>query len=635
MIADPDPSAHAPPPPSSAERAPSVVSSDSLDWGETGPRSRRFGDVYFSAVDGLAEARAVFLAGCGLPEAWGERPRFVVGELGFGTGLNTLALLELWRTTRPGGGHLSLFSVEAYPLTRDEAARALAAWPELAQLAALLLDAWPSDRRGFHRLDFPTLDATLDLWIGEAADGLAAWSGAANAWFLDGFAPALNPQMWREPLLAQVAQRSNPGARLATFTVAGAVRRGLSAAGFAWEKKPGFGRKRERLEAWLPASPPSPASRPPRVAVIGAGIAGAALTRALRRLGAAPVIIEAQGPAAGASGNPVALVTPRLDAGLGAAADLHAQALSRATELYCRETPDAILTRGAFQLETTPKDASRFDRIADWNGFATGAVQRLSAPAASEQLGEPTHAAGLAFADALVVEPERICLAWLGDAPRISARTDRLERAAAGWRVLDADGGVIVEADVVVLAAGPACAGLSPQDAPPSPMMPVRGQVSWTSNVAFSGAPGSWGSYALGLADGGVLFGATHGREDWGTERRAEDEARNLDQLRQGRPRLAAAVEASRAHTPLMGRASLRAATPDHMPLAGAAVGADGVYLLSGLSARGFTLAPLLAEHVAALILGAPSPLPRAVQALVDPGRYSAPGPAGEPAPRA
>jgi tRNA 5-methylaminomethyl-2-thiouridine biosynthesis bifunctional protein len=581
--------------------------------------------VYFSAVDGLAEARAVFLAGCGLPEAWRERPRFVVGELGFGTGLNILALLELWRTTRPAGGHLHIFSVEAYPLTRDEAGRALAAWPELAQVSALLLDAWPNDRRGFHRLDFPSLDATLDLWIGEAADGLAAWSGDANAWFLDGFAPALNPQMWTESLLAQLAQRSKPGARLATFTVAGAVRRGLTAAGFAFEKKPGFGRKRERLEAWLPESPSPPASQLPRVAVIGAGIAGGALARALLRLGAEPVVIDAQGPAAGASGNPVALVTPRLDAGLGAAADLHAQALSRATELYRRETPEAILTRGAVQLETTPKDASRFDRIASWNGFATGAVQRLSAPTASEQLGEPTQAAGLAFADALVVEPDKICSAWLGPAPHISARVDRLERAGAAWRLLAADGTVIVEAETVVLAAGPACAGLTPQDAPAPPMMPVRGQVSWTSEVAFSGAPGSWGSYALGLADGGVLFGATHGREDWGTELRAEDEARNLDQLRQGRPRLGAAIAASRAHTPLMGRASLRAATPDHMPLAGAMVGADGVYVLSGLSARGFTLAPLLAEHVAALILGAPSPLPRAVQTLVDPARYAAP----------
>jgi tRNA 5-methylaminomethyl-2-thiouridine biosynthesis bifunctional protein len=612
-----------------------AVSGESLDWSETGPRSNRFGDVYFSTVDGLAEARAVFLAGCGLPDAWSERPQFVLGELGFGTGLNILALLELWRTTRPAGGHLNIFSVEAYPLTRDEAARALAAWPELAQLSALLLDAWPSDRRGFHRLDFPSLGATLDLWIGEAAEGLEAWSGAAHAWFLDGFSPALNPQMWTEPLLAQVAQRSKPSARLATFTVAGAVRRGLTAAGFAVEKKPGFGRKRERLEAWLPSAP-SPAVAPTgvvpksvvtsRVAIVGAGIGGAALARSLRRLDLTPVLIEAQAPGAGASGNPVALVTPRLDAGLGAAAELHAQAFAYASALYLRETPQAVIAQGALQLEGVQKDASRFDRIAAWDGFATGALRRLSRAEAVMRLDEPTATGGLAYAEALTIAPAVALAVWLDGVERVPGHVASLERAANGWRLLDNCGALIANADAVVLAAGPASLRLT---SPPLALMAVRGQVCWTDAVPFTGAPGSFGSYALPLPSGGVLFGATHGREDWGTELRLEDEARNLDQLRQGRPRLAAAIEASRTRTPLEGRASLRAATPDHMPLAGAAAGADGVYLLSGLGARGFTLAPLLAEHVAALIVGPPSPLPRAVQALIDPARYATPSPNG------
>ena len=255
-----------------------------LEWAEGGPRSRRFDDVYFSAVDGLAESRAVFLQGCGLPDAWTGRRRFTVGELGFGTGLNILALLQLWRDRRPEGGRLHVFSVEAYPLGRDEAARALAAWPELADLTAPLLAAWPSARPGFHRVEFPDLGAMLDLHVGEAADGLAAWEGRADAWFLDGFAPAKNPQMWRQPLLDLVAARSAPGARIGTFTVAGAVRRGLVEAGFEVEKKPGFGRKKERLEAVLPgrARAETPALR---VAVIGAGIAGAALARAFQALG--------------------------------------------------------------------------------------------------------------------------------------------------------------------------------------------------------------------------------------------------------------------------------------------------------------------------------------------------------------
>ena len=193
-----------------------------LDWSPDGaPRSRRFDDVYFSTEGGLDEARAVFLAGCGLPDAWRGRPRFVVGELGFGTGLNILALLELWRRARPAGGRLDIFSIEAFPLSREDAARALGAWPERADLAGTLIRRWPT-AEGFHRIDFPGLDARLDLAVMEAAEALAAWDGRADAWFLDGFSPAKNPEMWREEVLALLAQRSAPGARAASFTIAGA-----------------------------------------------------------------------------------------------------------------------------------------------------------------------------------------------------------------------------------------------------------------------------------------------------------------------------------------------------------------------------------------------------------------------------
>ena len=222
-----------------------------IDWTPEGPRSVRYGDVYFSREDGLAESRAVFLQGCDLPEAWAGRRDFVVGELGFGTGLNIAALLDLWRRERPAGGRLHLFSIEAFPLSREEAGRALGAWPELAPVVRQLVERWPSRARGLHRVDLPELDARLDLFVGEAAEALAAWSGRADAWFLDGFAPSTNPEMWREEVLALVAARSAPGARAATFTVAGAVRRGLAAQGFAVEKRQGFGRKRERLEARL------------------------------------------------------------------------------------------------------------------------------------------------------------------------------------------------------------------------------------------------------------------------------------------------------------------------------------------------------------------------------------------------
>jgi tRNA 5-methylaminomethyl-2-thiouridine biosynthesis bifunctional protein len=583
------------------------MTNNPLDWAEGGPRSVRFDDVYFSAVDGLAEARAVFLAGCDLPQAWAGRRGFVVGELGFGTGLNVLALLDLWSRTRPPGARLHVFSVEAYPLSREEAARALAAWPELAPVAAPLLAAWPSGRPGFHRVDFPGLDARLDLFVGEAEAGLKAWRGAADAWFLDGFAPAKNPEMWREAVLQGVAARSAPGARVATFTVAGAVRRGLEAAGFAVAKRPGFGRKKERLEAVLPgARDEAPL---PRVAILGAGVAGAALARAFRALGAEPRLFDAARPGAGASGNPAALVAPRLDAGGGPAAMLHVQAFERAAALYCAETADAVIARGALQLEAGERDVARFDRLAAWDGFGHGVVERLSPADAAGRLGEPAGPGGLAFADALVIEPMRVLERWLG--PVETRTAARLERAGAAWRLVDADGATVGEAEVVCVAGGMASGALAGVGG----LRPVRGQVS-CAPVPFTGAPAAWGGYAVPTRDG-LLFGATHDRGDASADLREADHLRNLVLLARGRPRLAQAL----AGVALSGRAAVRATTPDHLPLAGEVQ--PGLFVLTGLGGRGFTLAPLLAEAVAAAALDAPGPLAAELAARLDPRRYS------------
>ncbi|KAK0351575.1 hypothetical protein LTR94_024417, partial [Friedmanniomyces endolithicus] len=258
--------------------------SPQLSWTQDNePRSGRFGDVYFSKDDGLAETQTVFLQGCDLPNAWREAGQFTVAELGFGTGLNIVALLDLWRRTRPDDAHLHIFSIEAFPLTAEEAGRALAAWPELNDIVQPLLDAWPDRTPGFHRIDLSDFNATIDLAVGDVVWALDQWTGQADAWFLDGFSPALNPQMWSDPVLDLIAARSAPLARVGTFTVAGAVRRGLAARGFAVDKRPGHGRKRERLEARLAPNPApvgpgdtkTPRHATLRIAVVGAGVAGA------------------------------------------------------------------------------------------------------------------------------------------------------------------------------------------------------------------------------------------------------------------------------------------------------------------------------------------------------------------------
>ncbi len=582
--------------------------SSPIVWDPSGPpRSALYDDLYFSRDDGLAESRAVFLAGCGLPEAWANRARFTVAELGFGTGLNIVALLELWSRARPPGARLSVFSIEAHPVSAADAARALAAWPQVAEIAGALTSRWPGVARGFHRLELEALGVVIDVAIMDVAEALAAWTGLADAWFLDGFAPALNPAMWSAPVLGAVAARSAPGARLATYTVAGGVRRGLAAQGFTVERKAGFGRKRERLEARWPGCI-GPAPRP-RIAIIGAGIAGAALARAFRALGLEARIFDPGGDSA--SAGPAALVAPRLDAGLGPHAALFAQAFGRARTLY-EAIEDGVIARGALQLAVGPKDANRFAAIAASDLFEPATMGRIDAAAVTDRLGEPSPE-GLMIADALVADPAVVFRAWRGPVERV--RVSHLANVDGVWRLLDDDGGPVAEAECVCVASGMATGDLAPGVC----VLPVRGQASLAAGVAWPVAT-MFGGYVI-PARGGVVFGATHDRGDADPSARQDDHRRNRETVGDALPGLSARLQGAR----LSAHSGVRATTTDYLPIAGVAPGAPpGLFVLTGLGSRGYTLAPLLADHIAAMATGAPSPLPRPLAALVDPGRFEA-----------
>lgn len=583
-----------------------------LIWTEAGePRSGRYGDVYFSAEDGLTETRAVFLAGCGLPDAWQGRAGFTVAELGFGTGLNIAALLHLWRAHRPPGGRLNIFSVEGFPLDVEEARRALSAWPEIAEATEALLARWPAGTPGFHRVDLPEFDAVLDLAVGQAEWALEQWIGRADAWFLDGFAPSTNPDMWSDAILDRLAERSAPDARVATFTVAGAVRRGLAERGFTVEKKPGHGRKRERLQARRAGTPAIVS--PPSVAVIGAGIAGAAVTRALATLGGRPIVIEAEQPGAGASGFPSALVTPRFDLGDGDIAALFAQALERAQALYTA-TPGSVIAEGVIQLAGSERDAARFPRIAHQSVWPGDAMVALSPDAASAALDEAVMGPALSMTSALAVAPSVVVSAWLSGVDKVEGRAARLAPHQGRWRILDAEDALLAEVDRVVVCAGAALRVLIPELA----LTPVRGQAEWIE-TGDSPPATAWGGYVAPLADGGFLFGATHDRGDTDREPRRDDRDRNLATLSARLPVAAGRLDPAAIRS----RAALRATTRDRLPVAGRVEGRPGVFILGGLGSRGFCLAPLLAEHLAALIAEAPSPLPVAIAARLAPERLA------------
>ena len=218
-----------------------------LRWENGVPVSARFDDPYYSRADGLAETRYVFLEGCGLPDAWQGRPAFQVAELGFGTGLNFCALLHLWRGEAADAARLNFTSFEKYPLARDDMAKALAVWPGIAAEVEALLDVY--DPRGGV---FDVGGVALELVIGDARAQLPEWRGEADAWFLDGFAPARNPALWEEALLSELALKTRTGGTLATYSAAGAVRRALQGCGLDVERRAGFGGKREMLVARKP-----------------------------------------------------------------------------------------------------------------------------------------------------------------------------------------------------------------------------------------------------------------------------------------------------------------------------------------------------------------------------------------------
>lgn len=570
-----------------------------LDFAELAPHSRTHGDVYFSG-DGLSEKREVFLRGCGLPEGWAGRDLFVVGELGFGTGLNLLALWDLWRRHRPSPrARLHMVSFEGALIPREHAARIHGAWPELAELSAILRANWPDRAYGMQRIALPD-GVTLTLAIGDIAETLPQARLSADAWFLDGFAPAKNPAMWTPEVLGHVAQRCAPGARVATYTVAGHVRRALGELGFDVAKVAGHGRKKERLEARLPPGA-ARAAGPRRVAIIGAGVAGAWAARGFLDRGCiVDVHDRAATPASGASGNPLALVMPRLDAGDSAAA----RALIAAW-LYARRAwpvaGDAVRTLEAIHLPRGERELQRFAKL-------------RADPPLDESLLRP-EGEGLAHLGAMAIDPKR-ALARLLDGATFHAGSN-----VVSVDDLDTD----LDADLVVVCAGMGAAAFG---APP-----LEGRLGQVESRADDGA-------AFAIADGGyavrahgrLVFGATFEAADG--EPRVNDAARthNLGVLARLRPDIAA--------DGLSSRAAIRATTQDRMPFAGAPEpkeqarkekAPDGtpapsgrLRLIGGLGSRGFLWAPLLAEMIASDAFGEPCPGEERVAASLDPRRFHA-----------
>lgn len=590
------------------------------------PYSEAFGDVYHSAAGGPAQARHVFLQGNDLPRRWQDRRQFCILETGFGLGLNFLETWQAFEQAAHGTQRLHFVSVENLPFRAADLMRAHGAWPAHAARSRELLAQWPLPLQGYHRLVLAEGRVILTLLLGDALACLRELRARFDAIFLDGFAPARNPAMWSAELFGELARLSTPGTSLATWSVAATVRRGLQAAGFTLQRRPGYGGKREMLIGHRHAAPDEapPPAIPEHAVVIGAGLAGSACAHALARRGIAVTVLDSHvAPAGEASGNPLGLCAPLLNPGDAPNARLSRAAFLHAVRHYrslLAQEPAAAQGGGVLRILRGPAEATRYRQALDARRFPPEFARFVPSGEMAVHAGHACGHAGIWFAQGMALDPRAACRRQLAH-PLVRtvqhATVHALRHHGGSWVVHSEDGAILAQAPWLVVAGGARCTDLLPQ----LPLQVVRGQVSlfpWPTEAALR-CPVSGESYALMLPDGRLLVGATMQPGDADPAIREADHATNLQRLEATFASLAGHAQVSRAE----GRVGFRAVTPDRLPLVGAMDGwPAGLQVCAGLGARGISWAPLAAEWLASGLCGEPLPLPADLAGSFAASRY-------------
>ncbi len=562
------------------------------------------------------------------------------------------------------GSRLHFISVEKYPLTQADLRKALAAWPELAPLSQPLIDQWPLPVSGCHRLLFADGRIRLDLWFGDIKEMLPQVphpaTGLVDAWYLDGFSPAKNPEMWTQDLFDDLARLARPDATLSTFTCAGFVRRGLIAAGFAMKKVKGHGSKREMLAGVREGKVPQqsiapwyarPAGREGEVLIIGGGIASAMTALSLVERGRHVTLLCENGePASGASGNRQGALYPLLNGEHDALSRFYSLAFGFARNrllALAKHHPVAFSLCGVTQLGYDDKSAAKLAKMSQ-GPFPPELMHPLSAAEVEQVVGLPCDADGVSYPLGGWLCPADLTRAAIREA-QASRRLEVVFNAAV-TRIAEEDGGWHLEsrdgrqwhAPNLVVAAGHQLPTLLPFAE--LPLYPVRGQVSHvptTASLSQLKTVLCYDGYLTPAHNGAHCIGASYGRNQ-------TDLAYRTDEQEQNRARLQACVPQQRwpAEVDVSGaqaRVGVRCASRDHLPVAGPvarlAALADhdvnapadqqsalplhaGLYVLGALGSRGLCSAPLCGELVASEICGEPLPLAADLLEALHPARY-------------
>ena len=631
-----------------------------LDAGGT-PYAPLYDDVYHSRAGGYAQANEVFMAGNRLPQAWGGRQAFAIVEIGFGLGTNFLATWAAWRADPRRPARLDFVAIELHPFNAADLRGWHARDPEIGPLAAQLAAAWPVLTPGIHRIALEQERVVLTLVLDEAGAALANLRLRADAFYLDGFAPARNPEAWSRPVFHGMARLAAPGATVATYTVARMVADGLTAAGFAVRKAPGFGGKRDMLVGQFAPRyrvrrhepPPAPHWPERHALVIGAGIAGVAAADSLAARGWRVSLLDsAAGLARGGSGTPAGAVHALL-----ARDDSRLARMTRAAFLYMdrrlaqfapHQAADWYGACGRVDCAADAYEEAQAGAVIAALGLPPDFVRAIDAAAASELAGTRVARGGYWFARGAWLHAGGYCAAVLAArAGRIrlhaGSGVDGLRREGEHWSACDAAGRVLASAPVAVLAAGVDLATIAGAygSAQVLPLRLVRGQLTGLPAAACR-APRvlvSGEGYCLPPVAGRVWTGASYGPGDADPAVREEEQRSNLRRLAQLLPdNDFGALPADCA-----GHVGFRAVAPDRLPLVGAlpdlraimpqAVAYKGeqthalprhpgLYVSGGMASRGLTWAALAGETLASLIEGEPPPLEADLLDAVDPARF-------------
>ena len=625
-----------------------------LRWEDGVPVAEAFNDFYFNTDGGAEESQHVFLAGNQLEQrfqALQSQHTFVIGENGFGSGLNFFTTRKLWLRCAPADARLHYLAFEKYPLSQDDMETLLQRWPDITDCQNSFLQQYPPRQEGFHTLFFDQGRVQLTLIIGDALEQLPQLQASVDAWFLDGFSPDKNPDLWQPALFRQLAANSHPGTTLATFTVARQVREGLQQAGFSLSKRSGFGRKREMLCGQLDVPQLRPRPAPPQqVIVVGAGLAGATTARALAEQGISVILLEAgPEPAQQGSGNAQGALYAKLAVKPTYESAFHLHGLlfsvNQLRQLPETNPPLASLC-GVLQLAMQAKEARRQQQLLSDSNYANSLFHAVSAEQASELAGTDVGYPGLFFPDAGWVAPADYCR-YLLDHPGIQCHFNQsvqqliADGVDGHWMVKPSQ--ACFSAPTVIICTAAETRLLA--ELAHLPVKPIRGQTSLV--LANTSLPDlhtvvCGEGYISPAREAHYCFGATFDLHYANMELRDSDHQKNLDTL-------SAALPAFEKLTPADcdGRTGFRCSTPDYLPIVGQVADYDatvelfaplrtdsrrladqpvprlaGLYVNTGHGSKGLITCPISAALLAAQICSTPAPLPRELTARLDPARF-------------